>query len=166
MAIKIIESFDGEQFVEKQQIFDYVVKIIDRNPKYQEHVRDKLIEECTDEYLTYNKAFRFVNEIMQDWDWIDRLGLKKRAEKLRHRLVVNREKVLVYKTKIENLMKTSGIDLFVMDELDLEKTKSLVRSANGNPALVKEIDCENFLVMGQTQDNGKIFGYGMKETET
>lgn len=95
---------------------------------------------------------------MQDWDWIDRLGLKKRAEKLRHRLVVNREKVLIYKTKVENLMKTSGIDLFAMEELDLEKTKSLVRSANGNPALVKEVDCESFLVMGQSQDNGKIFG--------
>lgn len=83
---------------------------------------------------------------MQDWDWVDRRWLVKRAEYLKMRLAKNRELVLTNKVKIENLMKTAGIDIMTVEDFDQEMAKSLVKASNGNQSIVGEKDEESSLI--------------------
>jgi len=83
---------------------------------------------------------------MQDWDWVERRWLSKRAEYLKSRLIRNREQALTNRIKIENLMKTAGLDIMTVDDFDQEMAKALVKASNGNTSLVSEKDEENALI--------------------
>lgn len=63
-------------------------------------------------------------------------------------------------------MKTAGLDIMNVEDFDQDMAKSIVKASNGNVSLVGEKDEENALIYGQIGENGKLYGYGLKETET
>lgn len=59
VAMKLVEGFDGEYLAEKTQIFNWFKdSLLDKDSQYRDIFRDKLIDDCPEDYMNYVKAFQ------------------------------------------------------------------------------------------------------------